>query len=485
MFWSRSKLIAGLPVAAAAVLATMTGSFTLSGAEAGRPVSPAEILAPAATCDFDVQASVGIADGQLALETFTNRYNPERYPVVNGALKLIHNSGIPKDEYQCFMVPVNDPMLTSPAPVLVAEWKVKVLEGDDKKPGFGVVLGPARPSGRGCWEVSIRFTPDAVIINHSEKIPAPSYRPGEFNTCRAAIDTRSGDFVLWINGKVALARRIDFMGKTRPQAFCTVGDGSGMVAGMALLEYFRIGAAKFEPAAPKTPESGILCLTYDDRNFDDWHKMLPLLKQYDAHVTFFVCGKIDESTAKKLRPLSEAGHSIGSHGINHIRAVDNKLKGKTPEEHLRDYLRDETGKQLKEFASFGIPVTSFAYPMSARNNASDQALGTQFRHMRTGFWSKETKPLQELDGPFVKAADIAGTVTFAGICCDTNGKIPDETLIAMMERAARNKELLVFYSHRVVSSPVKGNYTPVSRLEMILKKAQELGLRCCGYDELP
>ena len=483
MFWSSRKL-AGLPAAVAAVLAAMSGSFTLAGAEAAKQASLAEILAPAATCGIDVQASVGVVDGKLALEKFTNRYNPGLCPVEGNALKLIHNTGIPKDEYQCFMVPIADPILTKPSAVVVAEWRVKVLEGDFAKPGFCVVLGPARPSGRGCWETSIRFTPDTVIV-YNEKLAAPSYRPGEFNTCRAAIDTRSGNLVLWINGKVALARRIDFLGRQRPQCFCTVGDGSGAVAGMALLEYFKYGAAKIEPPASKTPETGVLCLTFDDRNFDDWLNMLPLLKKYDAHVTFFVCGKIDGDAVKKLRPLSEAGHSIGSHGVKHIRAVDKNLSGKALDEFLRDYLRDETAPQIEALNKAGIPVTSFAYPMSARNNATDRALGTQFRHMRTGFWSRSDKPLQELDGPFVKAVDVAGTVTFSGICCDTNGKIPDETLVAMMERAAKNKELLVFYSHRVVPSPVKGNCTLVSRLEMILKKAQELGLKCCGYDELP
>ena len=38
---------------------------------------------------------------------------------------------------------------------------------------------------------------------------------------------------------------------------------------------------------------GKLCLTFDDRFFDSWIKADEVFKKYDAHVTFFVCGKID------------------------------------------------------------------------------------------------------------------------------------------------------------------------------------------------
>ncbi len=70
------------------------------------------------------------------------------------------------------------------------------------------------------------------------------------------------------------------------------------------------------------PRGGALCLTFDDRNFDGWERNLPLFARYGAHATFFICGPIDARAEACMRRLSAAGHSIGLHGLNHLRAVD-------------------------------------------------------------------------------------------------------------------------------------------------------------------
>ena len=42
-----------------------------------------------------------------------------------------------------------------------------------------------------------------------------------------------------------------------------------------------------------TAAEGTLCLTFDDRYFENWKNTIPLFRKYNAKVTFFVYGEID------------------------------------------------------------------------------------------------------------------------------------------------------------------------------------------------
>ena len=74
-----------------------------------------------------------------------------------------------------------------------------------------------------------------------------------------------------------------------------------------VLALFAAAAAADDAAKRPAPEHGVICFTFDDRNFDDWIAALPLLRKYDAKVTFFVCGKIDAAAAEKLKMLKAEG----------------------------------------------------------------------------------------------------------------------------------------------------------------------------------
>ena len=60
---------------------------------------------------------------------------------------------------------------------------------------------------------------------------------------------------------------------------------------------------RFEKCRPSVEPVGTLVLSFDDRNFNDWKKALPIFDKYDAHVTFFVSGPIDGDAAKVLKEL--------------------------------------------------------------------------------------------------------------------------------------------------------------------------------------
>ena len=84
---------------------------------------------------------------------------------------------------------------------------------------------------------------------------------------------------------------------------------------------------RVENCLPSDERKGVLVLSFDDRNFNDWVKAMPLFEKYGAHATFFVCGPIDGEAVRVMKRLSEAGHSVGLHGL---RGGDRAAAGGVP-----------------------------------------------------------------------------------------------------------------------------------------------------------
>ncbi len=225
-----------------------------------------------------------------------------------------------------------------------------------------------------------------------------------------------------------------------------------------------------------------VCLTFDDRNLDDWEAMLPIFDKYNAHVTFFVCGNIDEAMAARLKAIEAHGHAIGAHGKlhdNYHKCVTEK--GMTPEEYAN---ADSLG-QMEDFRKYGINVTSYGCPMSSRDDKLDAILKPHFRHIRTGIFPKDGQSWAEVDNAFVPIADVANHFYFNGKGIDKYPPNTQEQIDGAMARAAARKELVVFYAHRIAPDPAKGHHIEPVEVERILQKGQELGLRFYSFNELP
>ena len=69
-------------------------------------------------------------------------------------------------------------------------------------------------------------------------------------------------------------------------------------------------------------KNGIICFTFDDRKFDGWIGALDIFEKYNAYVSFFASGEIDDNAAKAMKILSDKGHTVGLHSIEHADAPE-------------------------------------------------------------------------------------------------------------------------------------------------------------------
>ncbi|MFY9253064.1 MAG: polysaccharide deacetylase family protein [Fuerstiella sp.] len=258
-----------------------------------------------------------------------------------------------------------------------------------------------------------------------------------------------------------------------------------LVAVTVLVNVVAITDARADEVPPAiAPNRGGIVLTFDDRNFDDWVKAIPLFDEFGVKATFFISGKIDGPAVEAIRKLKDHGHAIGSHSVHHLKAVE-YCQEKSPEE----FLRHEIQPQLKEFEAADAMPTSFAYPMSRNDAVTDETLLKVFRHLRTGKNVADGERVCDVDAFFVAANSISqhGCLYAKGIdYAPTRADRTYEQIDAALTRAAKRNEIIVLYAHRICDTkPAGGHFVTPEALTRVFSKAQELNLPFCTFDQLP
>ncbi len=218
---------------------------------------------------------------------------------------------------------------------------------------------------------------------------------------------------------------------------------------------------------------GILCLTYDDRSFDNWVKALPLFAAYSAHATFFFSGEIDAHALKTAKLLSAHGHSVGLHTLHHADAPSFFTA-----HGAQAYYEKEILPQKKRLEAAGIPITAFAYPNNLRNQETDAALSPYFRHFRAGLTGAAP---EEIDRPIT---ELPCAKVMHGRGIGEYYHTETEVLLSTLQAGADANACLTFFSHDIYPGADFINM-PTELLEKILQKASEAGMCCLGFDELP
>lgn len=267
----------------------------------------------------------------------------------------------------------------------------------------------------------------------------------------------------------------------RNQAFCLLAP----ILIFALLPTVSVWGSgeKTAHANPNPPalEKAGLVLTFDDRNFDDWLAALPLFDQYGVKATFFISGPIDEKALAACRQLIAHGHAIGSHSVHHLKAVEY-----VREHSVEDYLRQEIQPQLDAWRAAGISVTSFAFPSSSSDAATESALLKIFRHLRIGGPMAPGDRLSDRDPFFTPLAQVPtrGALPSKGIdYAPTREDRTFEQLDAALTRAATRGEILTLYAHGIRHLGGKGHFITPHALEHLFLKAKELKLAFYTFDQ--
>ena len=236
--------------------------------------------------------------------------------------------------------------------------------------------------------------------------------------------------------------------------------------------------------------AGILLLAFDDRNFADWERALPLFAKYGAHASFFISGAFDDSAVTTSKKLMAAGHTIGLHGEHHANVPEAIARfGKDGW-----WSREVAGPKRRADVAY-VPIRSFAYPNNRHDDASDAHLLNLFVRLRagirglrphdpTGEHVAELKPLLSDERMFFPVKDLPNRRVLGGIILGENYHTDIEEVATCIRRAGERKEVLLFTSHGI-SPDAKGINMKTEWLERILAEAQAADVQVLGFDELP
>ena len=90
--------------------------------------------------------------------------------------------------------------------------------------------------------------------------------------------------------------------------------------GILLSLIFCMGMPQYAAAEePVDYGAKLLAVTFDDGPGADTTRLLDALKANNAHVTFFVLGKLAENRPEIVKRAYSEGHQIASHSWNHAK----------------------------------------------------------------------------------------------------------------------------------------------------------------------
>ena len=228
--------------------------------------------------------------------------------------------------------------------------------------------------------------------------------------------------------------------------------------------------------------AGVLCLTFDDRNFDSWTNALPIFAKYDAHATFFPHGKLEEAELEKLGLLSRAGHSVGIHTISHQNVLPkfDRFLGA-----WRFYVRDVL-PQIWSLRKMDVRPCAFAYPYGNHSAASDEWLGLRFRFVRGAemrCYVTNGVSLVSCDRVFIPIASIRQETYLPAVAVGEAYKTDIEDLCRGIKRLGGRDEMLCLFSHDIRQDAM-GNGMKTDWLVTLLDTAQKYNVQVKGLDEL-
>ncbi len=239
-------------------------------------------------------------------------------------------------------------------------------------------------------------------------------------------------------------------------------------------------------------DTGVLILAFADRHTGDrfsgeWEAVLPLFKKYNARATFVLCGKFDGKNTKSLQKIAANGHTFGTNGRSNIYSLPHEIKVNG----RRNFLDYHVAKQCKEAKDVGVSFQTFFYPGLGRTPETDELLLSRFDRIlldngiRTfNMPTNQVKPLVTDDRMFFPTKDLPNRRILTGVKLGQALRTDIDDLLACVQRAAKNKEVVMFWSHGI-KAELKDQHMKTEWLERILAEAKKCGVRVLGLGDLP
>ena len=242
----------------------------------------------------------------------------------------------------------------------------------------------------------------------------------------------------------------------------------------------------------KSPiEAGVLILTFDDRNFEDWERAMPLFAKYGAHATFFISGEFDPMTLRTVKRLKADGHSIGLHGQHHANVPETIAK-----KGWQGFCESELDKVKRQCEASDVQVRNFAYPNGYRTEESDKLLLGRFDRIRgpiargvrpydpRGEKKSSLKPLVTDERVFFPVAELPKCRVLDRVLIGEFYNTDIDDVVACVKRASERKEVLVLASHGIHPN-AKKIHMKTEWLEKILAAARDANVAVLGFDDIP
>jgi peptidoglycan/xylan/chitin deacetylase (PgdA/CDA1 family) len=182
-------------------------------------------------------------------------------------------------------------------------------------------------------------------------------------------------------------------------------------------------------------------LSFDDLWIDEWYATFA---ESRIKVTFYSSNlaNLTDDGWKKLKALEDAGHTIGFHGLNHIRAGA-EVAARGPSR----FMADEIMPGLRLFGEHGLrSPLHYSYPWGNRTVQSDDVLLDIFRTLRGVGGDKTYSPVQ-----------IKRMRVFQGNCMRNDHR-------GLLENTVRGKGAAFVYLHQPILERLRVIYKYADRV---------------------
>lgn len=218
-------------------------------------------------------------------------------------------------------------------------------------------------------------------------------------------------------------------------------------------------------------KNGIICFTFDDRNFQGWINAMPIFEKYNAHASFFISGEIDDEALSAIKILYKAGHTIGLHTKNHSDAPEYFEKYSA-----ELYFQNEIKEQMQKLKENGIDITSFAYPNNKRTEETDRFLSKYFKRFRAGN--------RDFDKKYIPVELLTEEKVMRGFGIGEYYNTIEEEILDKIYLAAKENLCITFFSHNILEN-ASHIHMPTALLKKCLATAEKEDVRVLGFNQLP